>query len=211
MLLNRFLPLILLIAILITACAPTDQNPPPPDQSTGDTTTVSPGADTTTVPEVTTAAPETTAAPAPAETTAPPQAKPFVIPTDAKGHFSSDTGSNLEIHIDWSVLAVTEDTVTIRAETYITCYSISVSARQGGILRIGNASQNFSTAEIYQEKDVKQIVPFASAIVDVPRNLTGITTVDVSASWPFIGTYSGVKIDRLTCEGIIMLGEPATP
>lgn len=214
---NLLAALLLVPVLLFAACTPQDPVDPSPDESTQPgVTTVSPGEQTIVPPPDTVAPPDTvppvpdttpaptTTAPIPAETTAPPVAGP-----DAKGSFSSDTGSNLDAHLDWSVLAINGNTVTIRAEAYITCYSISVSARQGGVLKIGNASQNFSTEAILYDQNVKHTVPLATAIVDVPLSTSGATAIDVSVSWPFIGTYSGVKIDRLTCEGTITLGTAA--
>ena len=188
------------------------------------------GSDTPLTPDESTAAPQTTPAPAepsnaptettvppPMETTAPPPETTTPAPTttippiSASGKISSETGSNLEIHLEWAVIGQTDRAVTVRAEAYITHYEIWVSARHGGKLIIGNSSQSFSTEAITYDGKKKQTVTLTTATVDIPLDANGTAAVDISVSWPFIGTYSGIKIDNLTCGGKIYIGRQPEP
>lgn len=202
---------LVLTLLALTACGPAESGP---DDGTGtgdkpaQTTpapvdpATTPGGTTALAPAVTTAPPAETTVPAPVTTAA---------PITASGKFSSETGSNLEIHLEWSVIGQTDTAVTVRAEAYITHYEIWVSARHGGKLTIGKSSQNFSTEAITYDGKGKQTVTLTTATVDVPLGADGTATVDISVSWPFIGTYSGIKIDNLTCGGTIHIGQQSKP
>lgn len=197
-----------LTLLLLVGCGPAA---PGPDDGSGipdvhPQTTSAPAV--TAAPTTTVSAPGTTAAPA--ETTIPAPVT-TAAPITASGKFSSETGSNLEIHLEWSVIGNTDKAVTVRAEAYITHYEIWVSARHGGKLIIGNSSQSFSTEAITYDGKKKQTVTLTSATVDIPLGADGTATVDISVSWPFIGTYSGIKIDNLTCGGTVRIGQPGTP
>lgn len=205
---NR-LAALLLSTLLLSACG--QEKPPVAD----DITTDGPGttdapivtvAPTTDPVAPTTTAPETTAPPA--ETTAPPQTAP-AAPITGSGRFSSETGSNLEIHLDWAVIGSTADTATLRVDATVTHYEIWVSARQGGKLTVGNTSQTFATEAIEHNERKKMTVPLTSATVDIPLGADGTADVELFVSWPFIGTYSGVKIDNLTCGGTVHLSRDA--
>ncbi|MBQ2767835.1 MAG: hypothetical protein IJF49_07145 [Clostridia bacterium] len=205
---RRIRLLALTLTLLSLAACGRDKTPPDQGQTPDNTTPMS--AETTASPAIQTTLPpaaETTTAPMP-ETTAAPSVHPEPA---ASGSFSSDTGSNLEVHIDWSVISSDEKTVTLRAEAYITHYSIWVSARNNGTLKIGNSSQTFSTEAITYEGSAKQTKTLASATVDIPLAEDGTATVEISVSWPFWGSYSGIKIDHLTCGGEITVGKAKTP
>ena len=163
-----------------------------------------------------TVAPETTVAPAPDTTIAPQTTAPAPETTEPKpviasGKISSNTGSNLEIHVEWSVIGQTDRAVTLRAEAYITCYTIWVSARSGGKLKIGNSSQSFSTDAIIYEGKGKQTYPLATSTVDIPLGTNGTAEVEISASWPFMGSYSGIRIEYLTCSDTVVVGREKAP
>ena len=203
----RFLRVLcLVLTLLCLAGCGKDTIDPVGGTTDGTDTPATPGPAVTTEAPETTAAPATTAAPEPATTAAP--ARPAI---EASGKFSSETGSNLEIHIDWSVIASTDTTATIRAEAYLTHYSIWVSARNNGTLKIGNSSQTFSTEAITYDGKAKQTQPLAIATVDVPLGDDGTATVEISVSWPFWGSYSGIKIDHLTCGGTVTVGGTPAP
>ncbi|MBE6575246.1 MAG: hypothetical protein E7654_03120 [Ruminococcaceae bacterium] len=205
---SRFLRAICLLLTLLCLAA-CGGDPVDPADSTTDGT----NAPATPGPAITTETPATTVPPAP-QTTAPAStttAVPARPAIEASGKFSSETGSNLEIHIDWSVISSTDTTATIRAEAYLTHYSIWVSARNNGTLKIGNSSQTFSTEAITYDGKAKQFQPLATAIVDVPLREDGTATVEISASWPFWGSYSGIKIDHLTCGGKVTVGGTPAP
>lgn len=204
----RFLRVLcLVLTLLCLAGCGKDTIDPVEGNTDGTDTPATPG------PAVTTAAPAATAPPAP-QTTAPAPATttmPSRPAIEASGKFSSETGSNLEIHIDWAVISSTDTTATIRAEAYLTHYSIWVSARNNGTLKIGNSSQTFSTEAITYDGKAKQTQPLATATVDVPLQEDGTATVEISVSWPFWGSYSGIKIDHLTCGGKVTVGGTPVP
>lgn len=199
--------LCLALTLLCLAGCGKDTVDPVGGTTDGTDTPATPGpAVTTEAPVTTETPPPQTTAPTPATTAAP--ARPAI---EASGSFSSETGSNLEIHIDWSVISSSDTTATIRAEAFLTYYSIWVSARNNGTLKIGNSSQTFSTEAITYDGKARQTQPLATAIVDVPLGDDGTATVEISVSWPFWGSYSGVKIDHLTCGGKVTVGGSPAP
>lgn len=207
----RRLGALALALLLLTGCQPREEQPSPGTEESGaDRTGTSAPTDSSAAPTPqTTASPVDTTTATPDVTTA-PVTPPRPATTAASGELSSETGSNLEIHLTWMVIAETDTTVTIRAEAYLTCYAIWVSARHGGVLKIGNSSQNFSTEAITYEGNAKQTYPLATSTVDVPLGADGTATVELSVSWPFLGSYSGVKIDYLSCSGKITVGREHT-
>ncbi|MBR7185429.1 MAG: hypothetical protein IKD37_07465 [Clostridia bacterium] len=206
---RRISALALALSLLVLSACRDKEQPDPslPDPLPAQTTTVPDTKPVSPAPDDTAAPQDTTAVPA-AETTQPTPVT--TAPTiSASGSFCSETGSNLEIFLDWAVIGQTDSAVTVRAEAYITHYEIWVSARHGGTLKIGNSSQSFSTPALSYDGRTKQTVPLATATVDVPLEADHTATVTFSVSWPFIGTYSGIRIDNLTCGGTVTIGTPA--
>ncbi len=200
----KHLAALLLATLLLCACGPDtpavdDGTTAAPTTTAAPETTTAPAAETTQPsPETTTPQPETTA----------PQTTP-ATPVTGSGKFSSNTGSNLEIHLDWAVIGSTANAVTLRVEATITHYEIWVSARHGGKLTVGNTSQTFSTEAIDHNERKKMTVTLTTATVDIPLEADGTATVELAVSWPFIGTYSGIEINNLTCGGTIHIGRDA--
>ena len=156
----------------------------------------------TAAPVVETRAPLETAPPTPAPTPAPtpqPTPKPTPAPADASGSFSSNTGTGLNLKVDWKTFTGTDGKRKLQADVSIVSYSIFTSSQYRSItLKVGGGAWSADCPGIsYDGKD--QIVTKAATFtVDAPAPGTA-----ASVEWYYGGSYSGKALDTITASGTI--------
>ena len=166
--------------------------------------TAAPGQET--APASGTAAPVSTREPLetapPAETPAPtpePTPEPTPAPADASGRFTSDTGTGLNLKVDWKTYTAADGKRKLQADVSIVSYSIFSSSQYKSItLKIGGNSWSADCPGVsYDGKD--QIVTKAATFtVDAPAPGTA-----VSVEWYYGGKYSGKELNTITATGTI--------
>lgn len=147
----------------------------------------------TAVPETPTPAPTPTATPEPTpEPTATPA--PTVPPTPTplptySGSFASDTGTGLNMSVDWETENLGNGTTRIHLTGKITSYSLVIMGSSVKIT-LGDSSTT-SQAPAFNIGENGQVTSdLFTADLDVPTGTQGTLTVD----WNFNGTYSGVQL-----------------
>ncbi len=175
------------------------------------------GKDTPTPPATQDVLPPSTGTPAPPETPSPtpsPTAEPSSEPTpeptpaptpepvlDADGSFGSDTGSGLEIVVDWTVegAAQGDSTLTIK----LSAESYSLFCREiwhGASLTIAGNTYTFDTDAIEYEGPGFGSNELGTLSVTLPAGtLPGTATV----VWRFQGSYGGETLDEISAVGEI--------
>ena len=143
--------------------------------------------------------PGETPAPAPSETPAPtPEPTPTPVPADAEGSFVSDSGTGLNVRVDWQTYAAGGQR-KLKADVSIVSYSIFASAQYKGIvLKLGDETYSADCPAIQYDGKEQIVTPVATFTVDAPAPGTA-----VSVEWHYGGKYSGKELDVITARGIV--------
>ena len=113
----------------------------------------------------------------------------------ASGHAVSDTGTKLNLWVDWSIVTLQDGSYKVKAVVYLDSYSLTCRERTGqNQLIIGDTPFIYSTPALsYSKNSGAHHTKFTEAEViytadTLPEQLT------VSASWLYNGTYSKIPI-----------------
>ena len=173
---------------VVTAAPPRETEAPP--SPTPEETTPAPIA---TRPPIETPAPTPKPAPTPA-----PTPKPTPIPADSQGSFRSDTGTGLNLRVDWKIYT-TGGKQKLQADVYIVSYSIFTSYQWKSItLKIGDQTWGADCAGFSYEGKDQIATKAATFTVDAPPSGTA-----VSVEWYYGGSYSGKELTYITASGVI--------
>lgn len=116
---------------------------------------------------------------------------------DASGRFASDTGTGLNIRVDWYTLPGGQ-----RLQVDVFCVSYSIySAAQWQSVQLSVDGQTYaadSRAVSYDGKD-QVASPLASFTVDAPPSGSPITV-----TWNYKGSYSGQDLNEIVASGSIV-------
>ena len=157
-------------------------------------------------------APEKPAEPkAPRETEAPFETRPPMeeteepeetpVPVEASGSFRSDTGTYLNLLVDWSAVSSGENTVALTVKYSVQSYSIFTAASPGNlVLSVNGKTYTASCPAINYDGADLAVTPLATFNAEVPRG-----TVTLNAVWHFKGSYSGTELDDITAEAALDL------
>lgn len=128
-----------------------------------------------------------------------------------KGSFSKLVSGNFGLICEWNgVQSQSGNYTKITLDVYLQYYHIDVGSRNDGTVSINGESATFSTTAIYSYTDTWKKKLLTSYTIKVPHNSDGKKTgVKLSASWRCDGTYSNVKIEKITASASIDL-DPIT-
>lgn len=115
------------------------------------------------------------------------------IPVNASGSgtFVSDTGTSLNLIVDWYL-----DGGTLTLNTYIESYGISASERYEGLyVTIDGETEIYSTDALEVTSEDLTSEPLRSVSMDWPGGAH-----DVEVSWRFFGTYNGQELEYITAS-----------
>ena len=142
------------------------------------------------------------ATPAPAPTPAPtpkPTPAPTPAPADASGSFRSDTGTGLNLKVDWKTYTAADGTRKLKADVSIISYSIFTSNQYQSItLRVGGSAWSADCPGISYDGPNQITTPAASFTVNAPAAGTAI-----SVDWAYRGSYSGKDLGTITATGTV--------
>ena len=115
------------------------------------------------------------------------------------GSFTSNTGTALNIQVDWSVVKTLAGTKELKVSVSTWSYSLnSISLEKGVELTVNGALYCADSAAINYGGQTQASNLLAS--FSIP-NLSG--TVNLSAVWHFRGSYSGVELNDIRVEGTV--------
>lgn len=161
--------------------------------------------------EAPTATPEATETVSPSPTLRPtPTPSPTPSPTpaatpvpDKTGSFTSDTGTTLNIRVDWAVSDAGGGKANVTVSVYLISYSIFVSEKWEGLtINVGGESESFTSRAISSEDQTLQENLLGTKTITVDASAGSIP---ISASYAFRGTYSGTEITDITATGTAVL------
>lgn len=148
--------------------------------------------------------PEPTPEPSPEPTPEPtPEATEEPVQNiSASGSFSSDTGTGLNIQVDWNAYNAEDGSVRLSVDISASHYSFFTSSLYNALeVTIGGDTYYANSAEVSYDGDELQLTKMAS--FDIPVD-AGSANIDVV--WHYRGTYSGVELDEITASGSAWIG-----
>lgn len=132
-------------------------------------------------------------------TTPVPEEKPAA---NASGSFGSNTGTGLNMRVEWETYNAADGSAKLRVDVYATHYSFSTSALYNAVsITIGDRVYSVSSAEVSYDGDELAESLIATCTVDAP---TGGVNIDVV--WDYKGSYSGVELETIEAAGYAYIG-----
>ena len=183
--------------------APQESAPPPTAPPTS--------APVTAAPETPTAAPETPAPTAPPPPTPSPTEPPIEThepivtpsptPMKADGSFRSNTGTGLNLVVDWAVTGGDGESASVTFVYYAESYSFYCSPLYNSLELTANGETHAASSPNISYDGKDQIrTQLASFTVTLPRGQNA-----VSAVWHYRGTYSKTELEDITASATITL------
>lgn len=119
----------------------------------------------------------------------------------ASGSFASDTGTGLNLQVDWSAYSA-EDGIMLQVDVGASSYSFFTSALYNAIeLTVNGITYYANSPEIAIEDNELQLTPMAGFTIPVEA---GSASIDVV--WHYRGSYSGVELEEITASGSAYIG-----
>ena len=117
---------------------------------------------------------------------------------DESGSVSTDSGTDLNMRLDWHVSSSSNTELTLSIDIYIRSYALN-EGPHSGTLRICGQEYSFVSAEI-SAPDNGQLNDslIYQTSVTIPTDV-GVA-IPISATWNFESSYGGRQIDRLSTE-----------
>lgn len=129
----------------------------------------------------------------PTETT-----EPAGVDATNSGQFTSNTGSGLELVVDWQTYASADGTKMVRFDVSINCLSINVGSRIDGVhITMDGATKSFDCDGVTASGGRASHL-IASCVLEMAGD-----SANVDVSWDFRGTYSNVRLEKVTASGTV--------
>ena len=158
--------------------------------------TPAPTATPTQMPPVT---PSPTSAPTPSPTPTPtpvPTLPPVLA--DASGSFRSDTGTELNLRVDWKLYSEGGEQ-KLRVELYALSYSLYTAPLMGALtLNVDGRTYTADSPAIAYDGNGQVSTHLGTFSVDAPAGAAGVTV-----TWHYGGSYSGVALEDITASGTV--------
>lgn len=118
-------------------------------------------------------------------------------PVSASGSFSSNTGTYLNLLVEWSAYTAADGSDKLQVDVSATSYAFNTSALYNAItITVGGQSYTMNSPEVSYEGSELATTPLASITVDAPQGDTEIRVV-----WDYRGSYSGKELDTIEAVG----------
>lgn len=121
------------------------------------------------------------------------------------GSFSSNTGTKLNLVVDWSVISLDEHNLSVTVNIYVQSYSLEIGGRTGTIYVNGNGYSFTSNPVTHTSNDSLQKTQITTVTVTVPADAGSSINIPISVDWNYRGQYSGEDIDHIPAESIITI------
>ena len=113
------------------------------------------------------------------------------------GRFTSNTGTGLELLVDWTTYTDENGTDMVRFDISIESYSIYVGSRVNGIvIKLGGQTKKLDSGEITYASGPKKTFLLGSCTMELPS-----ATAQAEVSWDFFGSYKDTPMDQITASG----------
>lgn len=122
---------------------------------------------------------------------------------DISGSFRSDTGTALNLVIDWMCVSVSAKNVRLTITISLESYSLSVGERTANQLVLNGVPITYRTEALEVPSGGLSKTELYTWSETLPLMEDGSMQQDLYAFWAFSGSYSGVQIDNLEVSGHI--------
>lgn len=181
----------------------TAEDPLPEDSTT-------PPIETSVVPPEETPEPTSTPTPVPRPTSTPrptptptPAPTPTPVQSEASGSFRSDTGTGLNIQVDWRAYPSADAGYRLDVDVSVLSYSFYTDALFDSIeLDVGGSKAYQSSPKVSYDGKELAVTPLAT--YSTYTNAVSCT-VPITATWNYKGSYSGVELERISASGSAQL------
>ena len=113
------------------------------------------------------------------------------------GRFTSDTGTGLELLVDWTTYTDENGTDMVRFDISIESYSIYVGSRINGlVITMDGRTKKLDSGEITYASGPKKTFLLGSCTMEMLS-----ATAHAEVSWDFFGSYKDTPMDRITASG----------
>ena len=171
-----------------------------PEPTPSPTPTPTPTPTATPTPEPTpTPAPTPTPTPTPEPTPTPPP-----VPVNlGSGSFRSDTGTALNLLVNWSAESIDADSAQLTVNIELESYSLFTSALPGSItLTVGGTAYSLGSPAVNYDGTAMIHTVLASQNLTVARG----SSVDIAVDWYYRGSYGGTPLDVISAAGSAAIG-----
>ncbi|MGM9563287.1 MAG: hypothetical protein ACI3VQ_04330 [Faecousia sp.] len=113
------------------------------------------------------------------------------------GRFTSDTGTGLELLVDWTTYTDENGTDMVRFDVSIESYSIYVGSRINGlVITMDGRTKKLDSGEITYASGPKKTFLLGSCTMEMLSE-----TAHAEVSWDFFGSYKDTPMDQITASG----------
>ena len=113
------------------------------------------------------------------------------------GRFTSDTGTGLELLVDWTTYTDENGTDMVRFDISIESYSIYVGSRINGlVITMDGRTKKLDSGEITYASGPKKTFLLGSCTMEMLSE-----TAHAEVSWDFFGSYKDTPMDQITASG----------
>ena len=201
------LVLVLLIIAAVTAWVTHDDTDTPDDpaEETPVPVTTATPMEPTETPEQTPTPVEPTDAPETPAPTATPEPEPEGDRRlNETGSFKSDTGTNLNLNVEYIITSKNDSTLSVRVNVYVASYSLEIGSRSGNTIYVNGQGYNFVSNPInHTDNNKLQKTMITTVTVDVPAAIGETVNIPISVDWHYRGAYSGQEIEHIAAESTV--------
>lgn len=176
-----------------------DLSTPAPTETPAPTPTPTPTTPPATDPPAT---PQPTPTPTPEPTDTPaPTATPSYGAEISRGSFSSDTGTSMNMNVEWVAYDNGSGNAVIAVTGTVSSYSLQLMGLyDAATIEMAGYSTTCDTRSIYINEDTARVTsPLFHTTLTVPLG----TCDDLTVSWRYGGTYSGVSLPTVDASGYV--------
>lgn len=120
-----------------------------------------------------------------------------------EGFVISNTGTKLNILLNWKAVQTDHGTAKITVSAYLECYSIYVGPRDDAVISVGDTVQIFKTPSIEIGGPAFNEILLGTFEFDIEKSDKTETSLPVYLEWKFFGTYAGVPLDYVIINDTI--------
>ena len=125
------------------------------------------------------------------------QTMPITGEAGNSGRFTSDTGTGLELLVDWTTYTDENGTDMVRFDISIESYSIYVGSRINGlVITMDGRTKKLDSGEITYASGPKKTFLLGSCTMEMLS-----ATAHAEVSWDFFGSYKDTPMDQITASG----------
>ncbi len=144
------------------------------------------------------------------ETPRPTESQPVEPQGDGRvnqsGSFTSDTGTSLNLVVDWKAVSVDSNTLSVTVNVYVRSYSLDIGKRSGNSIYVNGSGYNFVSPAVTHTNDNSLSKTMITTVtVSVPAEAGSTVNIPVSIDWNYRGSYSGEELEHITAESIITI------